>query len=533
MHRLVIDRRKLLVQAGGMALFAGLGGPAWAAPRFNRNPFTLGVAAGDPSPGGFVIWTRLAPEPLEPHGGMEAAVVGVRWEVAEDERFARIVRRGEAAAYPGLGHSVHVEVEGLRPHRPYWYRFFVEGYAEPSTVGRARTAPAPDQLVDRLRIAVAGCQAFPHGWYDAWGHMSREDDLDAVFHYGDYIYETAYHPATANLLVHDAQGKLFDRGHLGDEIFSVDDYRRRYAQYKLDPHLQAAHASAAFVCSFDDHDVENNWASAWDQNGTPPEVFALRRYAAMQAWYENMPVRAAQMPGTGGLTMFRRLDFGRLLRMHVLDTRSYRSDQLCEKPGQANCRASEGPDTTILGPAQEKWLDQGLGASRARWNLVAQQVMVMPLYLPTATGSRTLRPSYDGWGGYPAARTRLIKSIADHRLTNVVVATGDAHIHAAATIPLDDRAPDGPAAATEFLATSITSGGDGAARELPHHRKLREASPNVGLLWNQRGYQTHEITPREWRTELKVLDRVQTPGGALSTLARFAVTPDKPGLHRA
>jgi alkaline phosphatase D len=531
MKTLMLDRRKLLAGAGGLTLFAGLGPAAWAAPRFTAYPFALGVASGDPLPDGFVIWTRLAPRPLDEHGGMPMAAVPVRWEVSEDERFSRIVQSGEAVARPELAHSVHVEVGGLKSRRPYWYRFLVDG-AEASPVGQARTAPSAGDSVDRLRLAVVGCQALPHGWFDAYGHLSREADLDVVFHYGDYIYETAGHPPPEKLLIRDAQGKLADRIHYGDEIYSVDDYRRRYAQYKSDPHLQAAHAAAAFVSSFDDHEVENNWVSAYDENGTPPEAFALRRFAAMQAWYEHMPVRRAQFPRRGGLTMFRRLDFGNLLRMHVLDTRSYRSDQRCEKPGQKACRAGDGPDTTILGPAQQAWLDHGFETD-ARWNLLAQQVMAMPLYVQGADGRRQLRPGGDAWTGYPAARAQLVRSIADHRLTNVVVATGDAHIHAIGTIPVRDDEPDGPAAATEFLGTSITSGGDGTAHELERHKAIRAASPNVALLADQRGYQIHEITPKEWRTDVKVIDRVQTPGGKLSTLAKFVVTPNEAKLHKA
>ena len=530
MKTILLDRRKLLAGAGGLALFTGLAPVAWAAPKFSSYPFSLGIASGDPWPDGFVIWTRLAPEPLAEHGGMPMAAVPVRWQVSEDARFTRIVQSGEAVARPELAHSVHVEVGGLKPRRPYWYRFMVDG-AEASPVGVARTAPAASDPVDRIRLGVAGCQALPHGWFDAYRHLSEEPDLDAVFHYGDYIYETGGHPAPPNLLIRDAAGRIVERTHFGDEIYSVDDYRRRYAQYKSDPDLQAAHAAAAFIMTFDDHEVDNDWASVYDQDGTPPEDFVLRRYAAMQAWYEHMPVRRAQLPGPGGITMYRRLDYGSLLRMHLLDTRSYRDDQLCRKPGQKACRTASGPETTILGSAQEAWLDQGLGNS-ARWNLIAQQVFVMPLYETGTDGSRQLRPGPDGWSGYQPARARLVQSIARHKLTNVVIATGDAHIHAIGTVPMRDDEPDGPAAATEFLGTSITSGGDGSAKELDRHRKIIAASPNVALLHNQRGYQVHSITPKEWHTDAKVLDRVQSPGGKLSTLARFAVTPDAPQVHR-
>ena len=332
-------------------------------------------------------------------------------------------------------------------------------------------------------------------------------------------------------MILDASGAQVSRDHVGGEIYSLDDYRRRYAQYKSDPDLQAAHAAAAFVSSFDDHEVDNNWADDHDQDGTPPEAFLLRRYAAMQAWYENMPVRRAQFPRPGGLTMYRSLDFGRLVRMNVLDTRSYRNDQLCTRPGQEACRIEDGPDAAILGAAQESWLASAL-SGESRWNLIAQQVWVLPLFERGEDGVLQRRPSTDTWTGYPAARARLVRTIADRGLSNVVVSTGDAHIHAVGVVPMRDDELDGPAAATEFLATSISSGGDGSPNLDEKGRRLVADNPHIDLLNQQRGYQTFDITLTEWRTAVKVMDKVQSKGGRLSTLARYAVSPETPALHR-
>ncbi|MBT2188814.1 alkaline phosphatase D family protein [Sphingobium nicotianae] len=330
-----VDRRELLKAASGFVLFAGLPlrGVLAQAPR--QYPFTLGIAAGDPAPDGFVIWTRLAPRPLEPHGGMEPQPVVVAWEVAEDEAFSRIVRSGEVIARPELGHSVHVEVEGLRPARPYYYRFLAGTTV--SDTGTARSAPPPGAAVGRVRIGVAGCQRYTSGYFTAYRYLATEGDLDAIFHYGDYIYEGG---ARRGCAVVDGQ-TVCVREHDSDEIYSLDDYRHRYALYKLDPDLQAAHRAAAFLSTFDDHEVDNNWTSQWDENGTPPEVFLLRRFAALQAWYENMPVRRTQFPANGQLRMFRRIDYGSLLRIHLLDTRQYRSDQRCNMPGDRNCRSAD------------------------------------------------------------------------------------------------------------------------------------------------------------------------------------------------
>ncbi|MFC5345250.1 alkaline phosphatase [Brevundimonas staleyi] len=527
---ILLDRRKLLAGAGGLTLFAGLAShvPAWAA-TFTENPFALGVASGDPWPDGFVIWTRLAPQPLEQHGGMPTTAVPVIWEVSEDERFTHIVQSGEAVARPELGHSVHVEVGGLKPHWRYWYRFRLEG-GHASRIGRARTAPVGGIVPGSARIAVAGCQAWTSGWYGAWGHLSREADLDAVFHYGDYIYEYGG-GRTNGPVVRDAAGNVVVRDHVGGEIYSLDDYRRRYAQYKTDPDLQDAHAAAAFVSSFDDHEIDNNWADIHDQDGTPPEAFILRRYAAMQAWYENMPVRRAQFPRPGGLTMYRRLDYGGLFRMHVMDTRSYRSDQLCARMGQTACRPADMRDATMLGAAQEAWLSEGL-VNSAHWNLIAQQVWVMPLFDRQTDGAIQPRPGEDTWNGYPEARRRLVDAFTEKSLTNVIVATGDAHIHAVGTVPRRDDEPDGPGAAIEFLSTSISSGGDGAVQLTESAQRLADGSPHIALLRQQRGYQIHEVTPTEWRTDVKVIDRVQSPGAEISPLARFAVEPVAAKLHR-
>lgn len=516
---MTIDRRTLVIAGGGLALFTGLSpSSALFARPLGANPFTLGVASGDPWPDGFVIWTRLATRPLDEHGGMPQQIVPVGWEVSEDEGFTRVVARGAAPARPEMGHSVHVEVEGLRPHRHYWYRFTAQG-SDASPVGRVRTAPAADALVDRLRIGVAGCQHWEAGFYDAWGALAREPDIDLVFHYGDYIYEGR----TSLIREHVV------RQHAGDETYSLDDYRRRYAQYKTDPHLQAAHQACAFAMSFDDHEVDNNWAGDFDQDKTPPELFALRRLAGLQAWYENVPVRRAQLPGMHGITAFRRLDFGRLLRTHVLDTRSHRSDQPCDDLARSElCTPAAHDGRTMLGDAQEAWLDKGL-ANSATWNLLAQQVIVMPLDVRAPGQTRPVFET-DLWDGYRPARARLVGSIRKHHLTNVIIASGDHHKHGVGTVPEREGALDGKQVAVEFLASSISSGGNGAGETGSDH--VLKNTPNLDLYTNRRGYQLFDITPKRWITDVRVMDEVEKPGGTIRTLAQYEVAPNAPRLHR-
>lgn len=519
-----LGRREFLSAGASVTLLAGFSRAPLFAQSLGADPFTLGVASGDPWPDGFVIWTRLAPRPLEEHGGMPAVRVPVRWEVAEDEGFTRVVRHGETVAIPELAHSVHVELEGLRPHRHYWYRFAVAG-SDVSPIGKARTAPAAGALLDRLRIGVGGCQHYEMGYFDAWGHLAKEPDLDLIFHYGDYIYEYAAMPLGPR-----PGGKTTTvRQHVGGEIYSIDDYRRRYAQYKSDPHLRAAHAACAFAVSFDDHEIDNNWVGDFDQDGTNPEIFALRRAAGLQAWYEHMPVRKSQFPTPGGITAFRRLDFGRLMRMHVLDTRSYRADQPCDDGKRQPCRKEDLIAATTLGKAQESWLDARLN-NGAKWNLLAQQIMMMPFDFRNP-GATEPRFATDIWDAYRPARSRLKDSIEKHGLTNVIIATGDHHKHLIGTIPADDEEPEGKCVAVEFLTGSISSDGNGRGEEDIRH--YRPNNPHVALHTDRRGYQIFEVSPKTWTTEVKVIDQVEKPAGAVSTLAKFVVTPEAAALQEA
>lgn len=520
---MIIDRRTMIQTASGLVLLAGFAPQGlWSAP-LEGDPFTLGVASGDPWPDGFVLWTRLAPKPMEPGGGMPMKALAVAWDVAEDERFAKIVQSGEAYARPELGHSVHVEVAGLKPARRYWYRFRLKGAT--SQVGTVRTAPKPGAAVDRLRLAVAGCQHWEGGLYTAYRHLSQEPDLDAVFHYGDYIYE---HWAK-RVCPKTGDTPVCVREHIGEEIYSLDDYRRRYAQYKMDPVLQAAHRSVAFLSTFDDHEVDNNWVGDIDESGTPRAIFQLRRFAAMQAWYEHMPVRAAQFPKIRNTIAYRRLDYGSLVRIHLLDTRTYRSDQVCDDGKKKPCPPAAHDGATVLGDRQEAWLNDGLGGD-ARWNLIAQQILVMPFDRRKA-GASDPNLSTDTWDGYRPARARLIDAIRQRKLSNVVIASGDYHKHFAGTVPVREDAPEGEKAAVEFLTTSISTNGDGGP--IDGLDTLMRNNPHVALFADQRGYQTFDITAKQWQTDIKGVDQISRPGGTLSTLARFAVTPDAAVLHRS
>lgn len=522
-HLLDLSRRGLLRGAAGMAALAATGPAmrgALAQPLFRSFPFTLGVASGDPSPDGFVIWTRLAPDPLQPDGGMLRAPFAVAWEVAQDERFERIAASGSAIARPELAHAVHVEVGGLAPGRPWFYRF--RAGTEASATGRARTAPATGAGVPRLRFVHAGCQHYEHGHFTAWRHIAAEPDLDFVFHYGDYIYE--YRGRAPG---QPGWGPLV-RPHLGEETMTLPDYRQRYAQYRLDADLQAAHAAHPFLASYDDHEVDNNWAGATSEEdgrgrfpvAVPPEVFALRKAAAFQAWYEHMPVRRAALPRGPDIVAYRRLDFGAMARVHVLDTRQFRDDQPCGDGARRACAEVARPDAQMLGAAQEAWLLDGLADSPARWNIIAQQVPMMRREL--AGGAISM----DKWDAYPAARQRLLDGMAERRTRNPVVLSGDVHVALAASIR---RTPEGAPAASELTATSITSAGDGAPMT-PAGAEWRARNPDIAFFHAQRGYCVSEAREARMTTEFVALPYVTRPDAPRESAARFVVEDGEPGV---
>jgi alkaline phosphatase D len=470
----------------------------------------LGIASGDPTPDGFVLWTRLAPAPLA-GGGMTPERVRVNWEVAEDERMQKVVARGSEWADSGLGHSVHVEVRGLRPDRWYWYRF--HSGAEESASGRARTTPASGAAAARLAFAFASCQHYEQGYFTAFRHMAGEE-LDLVIHLGDYIYEGGPQPGRT-------------RVHNGPEITTLDDYRNRYALYKSDPELQSAHAAFPWIVTWDDHEVDNNYAGDIPEDKTPREQFLERRARAYQAYYEHMPLRRACLPRGHDMQLYRSLAFGNLAEFHVLDTRQYRSDQPCGDGTKPRCADALDPRATLLGPSQEQWLFSGLARSRARWNVIAQQVMVAQV--DRGAGAET-RYSMDQWSGYVAARNRLLGFIEERRPANPVVVTGDIHSNWVADLKADFDDPASPAVAAEFVGTSISSGGDGSDTR-PDTPEVLRKNPHVRFFNAQRGYVRCTADGEKWLAEYRVMDFVTRPGGNISTRASFAVRNGVPGVE--
>jgi alkaline phosphatase D len=504
-------RRQFLARAAGLVAMGTLGARrADATLRQSSYPFTLGVASGDPSPTGVVLWTRLAPDPLL-GGGMPWSRVAVRWELARDEGFRQVVRRGSQLAIPELGHSVHVEVDGLEPGRHYWYRFMSGG--EASRVGRTRTAPAAGRMAPEMNFAFASCQRYDDGLFTAYRHMADED-LDLVVHLGDYIYEYA------------ARETNPVRAHIGTEIQSLAQYRNRYALYKLDPDLRAAHAAFPFVVTFDDHEVENNWAG--DIPEAPPggAVFLQRRAAAFQAFYEHMPLRRTSMPRGPDIQVYRRLPYGGLAQFHVLDTRQYRTDQPCGDGNKPLCDAAFDPAATITGAEQERWLMRGLRESRTRWNILAHQ---LPITQVDEAPGPEMRFSMDKWDAYIRSRQRLFEFLAPRPALNTVFITGDVHVNWAADLKEDFYDPNSRTLGVEFVGTSISTGGDGSDVNSSGVTRLAE-NPHFRFYNSQRGYVRCKLTPERWTTDYRVVPFVTAHGAPISTRKTLVVENGRPGI---
>lgn len=515
-----IDRRRLLQLAAAAAV------PGWGArrasaqPRWSAEPFTLGVASGSPAADSVVLWTRLAAVPGE------AGALPVQWEVAHDEQFARVAQRGTATAAPELAHAVHVEAQGLEPDRWYFYRFLAGGWA--SAVGRTRTLPAAGAAADRLRIAYASCQRWEHGHYAAWRHL-RADHPDLVLFLGDYIYE--YPGSLASVRPTD-----------GGWVHSLAGYRRRHALYKSDADLQAAHAAAPWLVTWDDHEVQNDYAGAHAGNAGPPVAdFAARRAAAYQAYYEHMPLRAhtfsRALGGGGALRLHSTQRFGRLAALHLLDGRQHRDAQACTPAGRAGsgtidpatCPEWADPARSLLGAAQERWLAEQLARGGTQWSVLGQG---------TLFGQRLVRGGAhplvwnDGWDGYPAARRRLTQALHDLRVPNPVLLGGDVHENWVGKVKLDYADPASTAVGVEFCGTSITSRPSNAAVDAVPRR----LAGNPHFVYGEaryRGYGIADFTPQRLDVTLRAVEDAERADSGVRTLATFAVEAGRPRVERA
>lgn len=518
-HEGGMSRRLFTSYLAGLSSIPWIGLAADAAgsqvSRFASNPFTLGVASGDPDHEGMVLWTKLAPEPLELGGGMpQGAFTEVTWEVATDEAMADVVQSGTALATPHLGHTLHIETRGLEPGHWYWYRFRVDEYASP--IGRTRTMPRDHDLPERLRFAVTSCQNFEQGLYTGYQQM-RDDDPDLVFHLGDYIYEYSGKPNRV-------------RRHIGPEIESLEQYRQRYNQYRTDTDLQQMHAHCPWVVTWDDHEFDNNCAGdISEQKGVDKISYLKRRAAAYQAYYEMMPLRASACPLGPDMKLYRRARCGRLAEFLVLDTRQYRTDQPNGDGNKPLSDAARAAGNTLLGHKQKGWIYQSMLRSESRWNVLAQQVMMGMVNRQYKEGQPAVY-SMDQWPGYVAERMELVRFLQERHISNPVVLTGDIHSNWANEIRVDDLKPKGPPVATEFVTTSLSSGGNGLAHRA-HSDLYQKNNPGVKFYNAERGYLLCDVTPQHWTTHYKVTDDILKPGGTTTVRASFRVNAGDATVH--
>lgn len=527
--------RRAFLRAGALGALMLTGGsvPRRAAGYTPANvPFSLGVASGEPTPTSVVLWTRLAVDPQN-GGGMAPRPVEVHWKVAADPAMHRVVRRGTAIALPERAHSLQVRVDGLAPDRWYWYQF--KTGANDSAIGRTRTFPAANSHPRELRFAFVSCQNFESGYFTAWYNLAHED-IDFVIHLGDYIYEENA----------DWQ-RVRDHSPRTDPT-TLEEYRNRHAQYRSDPYLQAAHARFPFLLSWDDHEVEDNYAGLVSQkkgdddpsNDVSESEFRLRRMAAYKAYLEHMPLDPQVVSAGSEFRLYRRLHWGNLASIHLLDTRQYRGDQPCWGAKDriapigddivVPCGDEQAEDATMLGAEQERWLIDGLRGSRARWNVIGQQVMMASVDF--GPGVATFDPRYSGahvsnvdtWDGYVAARNRLLGAVRENAVSNVVVLSGDVHSSWVSDLKADFADPTSPVVATEFVGPPITS--HFPTTFIPVILSALSDPANAHLKFfegTQHGYVRCQVTPEQWRSDYRFVDTVAIPTATVRTAKSFVL----------
>ena len=478
--------------------------PAAAAVKLDREPFALGVASGEPTSDGFVLWTRAL-------GLRSDTMVG--FEIALDDGFRRVVRTGRILAPHARAGAVHLEVGGLQPGRSYWYRFHLGGAA--SRIGRTATLPLRPE---RLRLALTSCQHWEQGWFSAYADMLAQAP-DLVLQVGDAIYETSF-GAGPNVRAFGAPVPV-----------TLDDYRARHALYKTDPHLASAHANLPFVTTWDDHEVENDYAALTGVATADPAAFVRRRAAAYQAYFEHMPLRPSALRPDGEVRLYRRFTLGDLASLHVLDTRQYRSPQPCgggeAKGGQVvdACAEALSPARTLLGGPQEAWLASGLRAETGRWSLVVQQTLFARLFLPQGRQARYS----DLWDGYEASRSRLLAALRGPAVRNAVILSGDVHSFWTNDVKADFTRPSATVA-TEFVTTCLASrnGPDALFGSAP------SLNPHIRFLDNRHsGYVLLDLRADRLTADMRAVEDLTAPAGKVFSLAQFAVADGRPGGVRA
>lgn len=511
---------KGILASAAFALFGNRGAQAQG---WSGYTFRHGVASGDPLQDAIILWTRVS--------GAFSGPVRVEWEIAKDPEMLRVVQNGSAWTDDYRDYTVKVDVRNLRPGETYYYRFSL--YGDESPVGRTRTLPEGD--VASASLAVVSCSNFPYGYFHAYREIAKRDDLDAVVHLGDYIYE--YGIGEYGTEYAEALGRMPEPAH---EVVVLDDYRLRHAQYKTDPDAQAMHAAHPFISIWDDHEITNDaWRAGALNHQLEEGRYAERVAAAVRAYFEWMPIRgAAQGQKT---RIFREFTFGNLMSLIMLDTRLYGRDiqpdvQQGDEPVTVESvqAALQDPERRMLGNYQEQWLRRKLSASRATWQVLGQQVLMAPLYSPDLEPLLDLEKEsmvspellqrnivlsksnppllLDTWDGYPIAREQLLADLQTHA-RNPVVISGD--LHTAMGNELIPHGSETPVA-VEFMTTSVSS--PGFAEYLPEVRPgaIRDAAQALNpwvkyMDTDRRGWLRVDVTHEQCSAEWHLLSTVHAP----------------------
>jgi alkaline phosphatase D len=488
--------------------------------------FLHGVASGDPLPDGILLWTRVTPTPEAIPGSGLGPDTEVSWIVARDKTLTTVVAKGSTTATAAADHTVKADIRGLEPGTEYWFRFSAGGTDSP--VARTRTAPAADASVSNLRFGVVSCANWEAGYFSSYRHLAARGDLDAWLHLGDYIYE--YKSGE-----YAARGTVVRPHAPANEILTLADYRIRHGKYKTDPDLQALHHKAPVVAIWDDHEfADNSWSGGAVNHTEGAEgTWAARQAAAKQAYFEWMPVR----PAIAGTT-YRRLRFGKLADISLLDLRSFRSQQASTASGSV-----DDPDRTLTGRAQLDWLKAGLKSSDTTWRLIGNAVMISPFAIGSLSAD-LLKPlakllglpqeglalNTDQWDGYTDDRRELLAHLRSNAIRNTVFLTGDIHMAWANDVPVDAGTyPLSASAATEFVVTSVTSDNLDDMVKVPEGTVSAIAAPlikaaNRHVHWvdtDRHGYGVLDITADRAQMDYYVLSDRTSPNATASWVRSY------------
>lgn len=522
---IVLERRRFL-SGLAMASAAASINSVWrgsaiaATPKFINDPFSLGVASGDPTADGFVLWTRLAPNPLDTEAFTQD-LVEVLVEVAEDEKFTKIVRRQTEIARPDNAHSIHAEINGLAPNRPYFYRFRTAGIA--SDVGMTKTAQMIGSPLDKFKFAWTSCAHYEQGFYTAYADIVKQNP-DLILGLGDYIYEVSYGAQLRRMPVEEAS--------------SLSDYRLIYGATKMDKDLKEAHRIAPWLFIWDDHEVANDYQGDVGKvfPGQDPKDFVLRKRAAYKAFFEHLPLRSrSRFDAINRMRIYGQSTHGNLLEFTLLDTRQYRDRAACPRDGyyeaqlvsRTTCTELADKNRTILGSRQERFVSENFMRGNAKWSVLVQPTLFGSIIQKDNKGDPAAFT--DGWSGFEPARQKLIDMMQKRKNdSSCVVIGGDMHAFFAGDVKTDYFNPNSEAVAVEFVGGSITS----KSYNYDRFMKMMPDNPHLKFFDDRtNGYGLVELDAKKMDVKLRHTPSTWKRDAGFFNLKHYVVENGMPKLN--